>query len=180
MRLLPKLVIGGREPPADARERAIRLAQAGSTEVLVYDEDGDRAGAPQCVQVIAEVISTFPGAVIVDAGVHLIHVADLVLGLGASRVVVSVSAVATDLALKNFATRFGSSVIFRGSGAELGSLREAGVSVIVQNANPRDIQSVHAKELLADPDDASRNPGLWANVSIAGLVVRENEYAEMS
>jgi imidazole glycerol phosphate synthase subunit HisF len=152
----------------------------GAEELLIFDEDGDSAGAPQSVQVIAEVISTFPGEVIVDAGIHLIHVADLVLGLGASRVAVSVAAVSTDLALNNFATRFGSSVVFRGSAAELGSLSDAGVAVIVQNANPRDVRSVLAKELLVDPDDASRNPGLWADVSIAGLVVRENEYPEMS
>lgn len=160
MRLIPKLEIS-----SDSTVETIPDAR----ELFVRDLDAPAAGAPQNVGLIHEIISSFSGQVIVDAAVRLVHVAELLLGLGAARVVVRVKDVATQLALRHFATRFGDAVIYAGSADDLMPLD--GSPMLLLGGSPEKAQPLRASELLLEPDGRYCNPCDWEAVGVSGLIV---------
>jgi hypothetical protein len=174
VRLIPKLEIAGDSTAADIPFDGL------GREFLVRDLDAREAGAPQNVGLIHEIISRFPGEVIVDAGVKLVHVAELILGLGAARVVVGIRDVATELALRNFGARFGDAAIYSGSLEGLLPFADAGSPLLLIGGSPDQARSLHTKELLVEPCIEFRNASDWEGVRVSGLIVEIGHHHDRS
>lgn len=176
MRLIPKLEIA-----SDSTAAHIPFDElGGGRELFVRDLDAQAAGAPQNVGLIHEIISEFPREVVVDAGVKLVHVAELILGLGAARVVVGIRDVATELALRNFGFRFGGAVIYSGSVEDLLPVVDIGSSLLLIGGSPEQARSLHAKELLVEPGTEYRNASDWEGVGVSGLIVEIGHHHDSS
>lgn len=170
MLLVPKLVI---QPDSDIRSKVEQARKGGAKRILVVDPDAKVAGAPQHVQLVSEIVAGGQGDLILDAGIRLIHVAELVLGLGVAQVVVWVDDVATDLALRNFHAKFGSSILYAGTVNQLEVVKDLDTQMLVSAAAPDDVMQYRTERILVDPDPSCRNLDLWSNVGLFGLIVEE-------
>jgi hypothetical protein len=168
--LVPKLII---QPDSDVRSRVEQAREGGAKRILIVDPDAREAGAPQHVQIVSDLVAGGHEDLILDASIRLIHVAELALGLGVAQVVVWVKDIPTELALRNFYTKFGRAILYAGTVTELEAVRDLDSQTLVYAATPGDIGLCRPERVLADPDPDFRNPELWSDVGLFGLIVEE-------
>lgn len=92
-------------------DEAIREASSEFDWLHVVDEDARESGAPQNVALLSRIVGLSSAPIQYEGGLGLFHLAELVLGLGVSRVVLDEALTKTERSAEYFFSRLGEQVI---------------------------------------------------------------------
>lgn len=92
-------------------EDAILQVATGFDWLHVVDEDARECGAPQNVALLSRIVGVSPAPVQYEGGLGLFHLAELVLGLGVSRVILDEALTKTERSAEYFFSRLGERVL---------------------------------------------------------------------
>ncbi|MCH8274398.1 MAG: hypothetical protein IH851_06390 [Armatimonadetes bacterium] len=104
---------GRRSPDGDPETAAEALEEAGARWLHVLDLDAEREGGPQNVQALHLILKAVNVPVQFEGGIRLMHTAELVLGLGVARVVVSDALTKSERSAGFFFKRLGDRCVAR-------------------------------------------------------------------
>ncbi|MGI8923914.1 MAG: HisA/HisF-related TIM barrel protein [Fimbriimonadales bacterium] len=163
----------GKASDANPEYAALELQNAGADWLHVVDLDAENAGAPQNVESVHRVIGVVDIPVQFHGGLDLVHTAELMLGLGISRVVLDRGLTKTEHSAAHFFKKLGVACAAAvDSSATASRLKAAGCPRLIYTGSVGSVEEMTRLgiPIIAIADDA-RNLEALRSVGVEGAIV---------
>ncbi|HET6645292.1 MAG TPA: HisA/HisF-related TIM barrel protein [Fimbriimonadales bacterium] len=155
----------------DPVAEALKAEADDANWIHFFDAEGEVMGGPQNIAALHRVLGAVGLQVQFQGGVRLVHTAELVLGLGASRVVVDSAETITERALANMFSRFGDGCAAIADGPDRAKmLMEAGCRHLIYTGIVEAVPRPDRGSLIVHAQTA-RNALALRDVGVAGVIV---------